>query len=391
MPTMNNDTHANGGTQNVADTPAASSKQTLYEMLGVERSATADEISAAYKKLAKKHHPDRHSTKPAEVQEEQANLFKRVSHAHEILSDSAKRSQYDMFGEVDGAGAGDTAAQAMFEAMFMGGGGASAPKKRRMAGGALFVNAARQFFQRSWEVDEQTLQKMRDEMTQGLPDVKADGESFSTTLPHGVAWEVRVVETDATANTLTVTLCADADKEADGELEMRIERTFHLPTGADPEAFEVALDEANVLRATSARQSEAVPLGTSDDAASDATTVEMPTDAPSPTLSAEPEPMFVVGEDATAAALKASSNRAARRRAKHDGLKSGFLNAKPKRSKGGTVPSVARKENEPTQPFSGELPVPSVERQRACKSPVSVRDEIDAAMHAQVDELMMNA
>jgi len=342
----------------------AQSTSSLYDILGVERTATTDEISAAYKKAAKKHHPDRHSTKEPEEAAQHAELFKNISHAHEILSDGDKRAKYDMFGEagVGGASQGaDAAEAAMFEAMFGVGAGAGAPRNRRMAGGALFVDSSRggQFFQRSWEVDEQTLDLMRSEMAQGLPDIVADGTCLKTTVPHGVAWEVRLVESDPPNNTLTVMLTARADKEADGELDLRVERTFSLPAGVHPDAVDVALD-ANVLVVTTTR--EALP------------TAETP--SPKPSV----DELFVVGDDLKAAAPK-TSNRAARRRAKQEGLKSGFLHAKPKRSKAG----VARKENEPAQVVE-----PPIER-RASKSPVSVREDIDAAMRAQVDELMTNA
>jgi curved DNA-binding protein len=65
----------------------------LYEILGVARSATADEIKRAYRKLAKKHHPD---VNPGDKAAEER--FKEVTAASEVLSDPKKRKLYDEFG-----------------------------------------------------------------------------------------------------------------------------------------------------------------------------------------------------------------------------------------------------------------------------------------------------
>lgn len=72
-----------------------SQKRDLYEVLGVARSASEDEIKRAYRSLAKKYHPDRNpNDQSAEAK------FKEVQHAYEILKDAKKRSDYDQFGEV---------------------------------------------------------------------------------------------------------------------------------------------------------------------------------------------------------------------------------------------------------------------------------------------------
>jgi DnaJ-class molecular chaperone len=66
----------------------------LYDTLGVKRDASADDIRKAYRKLARKHHPD---VNPADKAAEEK--FKAVSAAYEVLSDSKKRSEYDEFGD----------------------------------------------------------------------------------------------------------------------------------------------------------------------------------------------------------------------------------------------------------------------------------------------------
>ncbi|MFG0256480.1 MAG: DnaJ C-terminal domain-containing protein [Phycisphaerales bacterium JB043] len=71
-----------------------------YKLLGVSRSASAEEIKSAYRKLARELHPDVNKSEDAQER------FSRVQQAYEILSDPEKKSQYDRFGSMPGAGAG---------------------------------------------------------------------------------------------------------------------------------------------------------------------------------------------------------------------------------------------------------------------------------------------
>jgi molecular chaperone DnaJ len=105
-----------------------SQKRDYYEVLGISREASPDDLRRAYKREALKHHPDRNpGNAQAEVQ------FKEINEAYQVLSDEQKRHVYDRFGHagLEGGGAGfdggvgDVFAhmQDLFTEMFSGGGG----------------------------------------------------------------------------------------------------------------------------------------------------------------------------------------------------------------------------------------------------------------------------
>ncbi|WP_139994325.1 MULTISPECIES: molecular chaperone DnaJ [Paenibacillus] len=105
------------------------SKRDFYEVLGVGKDASAEEIKKSYRKLAREFHPDVNKAADAETK------FKEVKEAYDVLSDDGKRSTYDRFGHVDpnqgmgggggadfGGGFGD-----IFDMFFGGGGGRRDP------------------------------------------------------------------------------------------------------------------------------------------------------------------------------------------------------------------------------------------------------------------------
>lgn len=123
------------------------SKRDYYEVLGVGRSAGADEIKKAYRKLAVKYHPDRNQGN-AEAEER----FKEATEAYEVLADQKKRQTYDQFGHaglggMGGGGGFDSSIFSGFEDLFGGdlnsifgsffGGGTRSSRQRSARGNDL--------------------------------------------------------------------------------------------------------------------------------------------------------------------------------------------------------------------------------------------------------------
>ncbi|MFL6525401.1 MAG: molecular chaperone DnaJ [Nitrososphaera sp.] len=88
-----------------------SSKRDYYEVLGVQKNASKDEIKNAYRKLALQYHPDRNKEPSAEER------FKELSEAYAVLSDDEKRKRYDVYGHV-GAEEAFRGSEANFEEIF---------------------------------------------------------------------------------------------------------------------------------------------------------------------------------------------------------------------------------------------------------------------------------
>src|SRR5688500_9141525 len=92
-------------------------KQDYYEILGIKRDAKPEEIKKAYRRLARKYHPD---VNPGDKSAEER--FKLMSEAHDVLSDPKKRSVYDRFGQYS-----DNLADAAARGAGPAGGGRTAP------------------------------------------------------------------------------------------------------------------------------------------------------------------------------------------------------------------------------------------------------------------------
>lgn len=76
--------------------------QNYYDILGVSKNASADEIKSAYRKLAKQYHPDLNRDNP-----EAATKFKEINEAYEVLGDATKKANYDQYGSATGPNPND--------------------------------------------------------------------------------------------------------------------------------------------------------------------------------------------------------------------------------------------------------------------------------------------
>ena len=136
-----------------------------YDILGVNKNASEDEIKSAYRTLAKKYHPDLNKTAEA------AEKFKEVNEAYSVLSDKTKRENYDQFGSADGpqgfsGGFGDGAGG--FEGGFGGfedifniftnfGGGRARNAKKQEVGSDLATNVTISFEEAAFGVEKEII------------------------------------------------------------------------------------------------------------------------------------------------------------------------------------------------------------------------------------------
>ena len=93
----------------------------LYEVLSVKHDASPDDIKKAYRKLALKFHPDKHSTAGEDAKAEASLKFQQIGFAYSVLSDDKRRKRYDLTGQTDeGAdfGPGEGGWEAYFEELY---------------------------------------------------------------------------------------------------------------------------------------------------------------------------------------------------------------------------------------------------------------------------------
>ncbi len=158
--------------------------KSLYETLGVNENATADEIKKAYRKLARKYHPDINKDESA------VDKFKEINAAYEVLSDSEKKAQYDQFGDqmfggqnfhdfAQGQGSGGVDLDEILRQMFGGGGGFSGGFGGTQGGFGGFNTP-------DLDIKARITVPFMVSITGGKHKVNANGHSFDIKIPAGI-------------------------------------------------------------------------------------------------------------------------------------------------------------------------------------------------------------
>ncbi|HVL64206.1 MAG TPA: molecular chaperone DnaJ [Actinomycetota bacterium] len=172
-----------------------------YDTLGVSRDATQDEIKKAYRRLARRYHPDANPGDP-----EAAERFKEIGRAYEVLSDPVKRSRYDTFGDERAAtGFGDFGGISDLFATFFGGGGSSRSGPARGADVLAQVEISLEDAATGVERDVEVA------TLQACPDCSGTGAAPGTQPTPcrecGGAGEVRAVRRTLLGNMVTASTC----------------------------------------------------------------------------------------------------------------------------------------------------------------------------------------
>ncbi|MEM7331624.1 MAG: molecular chaperone DnaJ [Chloroflexota bacterium] len=229
----------------------AENKRDYYELLGVERNASDNDIKKAFRKKARQYHPDVSDAPDA------AERFKEINEAYEVLSDGDKRARYDRFGHAgvsgdggfsgfEGGGFGSVAD--IFEEFFGGGFGASSSGRRRRGprrGADLRYDLKISFEEAVFGI-EKDIDVVRPEI---CPDCNGSGAEAGTapvtcTACNGTG-EVRRVQQSILGSFVNVTTCAVCEgtgeeiknpcKACNGRKQINVTRTkkVSVPPGVD--------------------------------------------------------------------------------------------------------------------------------------------------------------
>ncbi len=227
-------------------------KKNYYEVLGVPKNATEEEIKAAYKKLVKQYHPDLHPNDKLA-----AEKFKEINEANEVLSDKQKRAAYDYeqehpgmggMGGMGGFGGGFGGFEDIFGSIFQGfGGGAS---MQRDTSGEDIQLEMRLSFMDAAKGCTKEVSYSRNEPCPACKGTGAkDGTAFRSCQKCGGKGQVRFTQETMFGRTIRVGACPDCggrgkiitekcpDCKGRGYIRRETKVTLNIPAGADTNSY----------------------------------------------------------------------------------------------------------------------------------------------------------
>ncbi len=227
-------------------------KKNYYEILGVDKKASADEIKKAYRKLAMKYHPDHN-----QGNEEAAEKFKEINEANETLSDEQKRAAYDYELEHPGmggfgggfGGGGFEDISDIFSSFFGGGFGGGARTARSTVGEDIQREMSLSFMDAA-KGCRKTVSYMRNEPCSACGSTGAkNGTAYSTCSRCNGKGIVQQVQNTVFGRTIRQAPCPDCggtgrmikekcpDCKGKGSVRKETQFTFDIPAGVDTNSY----------------------------------------------------------------------------------------------------------------------------------------------------------
>ncbi|MBQ7369535.1 MAG: molecular chaperone DnaJ [Clostridia bacterium] len=228
-------------------------KKNYYEILGVEKGASADEIKSAYRKLAMKYHPDRNQGNA-----EAAERFKEINEAHETLSDQQKRAAYDYelehpgMGGMGGFGGGGFGGfEDIFSNIFGGGfGGFGGARSAQSEVGEDIRKEMTLSFMDAAKGCTKTFSYMRNEPCSACGSTGAkDGTAYSTCTRCQGKGVVQTVQNTMFGRTIRQSVCPECsglgrvikekcpECKGKGSQRKETEVTINIPAGVDKDSY----------------------------------------------------------------------------------------------------------------------------------------------------------
>ncbi len=229
-------------------------KKNYYEVLGVSKNATEEEIKAAYKKLVKQYHPDLHPNDKLA-----AEKFKEINEANEVLSDKQKRAAYDYEQEHPGMGAGGFGGfgggtggfggfEDIFGSIFQGfGGGAS--MQRDTSGEDIQIEMRLSFMDAAKGCAKEIAYSRNEPCPACKGTGAKGGTAFKTCTKCGGKGQVRFTQETMFGRTIRVGACPDCggrgkivtekcpDCKGKGYVRRETKFTLNVPAGADTNSY----------------------------------------------------------------------------------------------------------------------------------------------------------